>query len=212
MNGSQAATLLRNRLTLFSTSAGTVLTEEILLQELNLAMQRLEKEKVLPFFLISEEARENTIIDDERVKVPARFLREIEADSLWVFDAAGKRHLMKKGFLDTIRMSYPDPGMPKEYSLHGFYYRVRPIPNAVFVVSMTYYKGDDPIVADEENQWLTYEPDLLMAETGHVVAILYLRDERAQAKFESWRNECYVRMVNNETARMQINTNPNPED
>lgn len=212
MNGSAAVALLRNRLTLFSSSSTAVLTDAMILTELSLAQQRLEKEVVLPWWLISERASEQTVPGDERVEVPTQFLREVEVDSLWILDSDGTERQLKKRPVDVAKERHPGTGRPELYGLLGVYFRLFPIADKVYNILMTYFKGDATPTLLTENLWLRYEPDLLLAEAGSVIARLYLRNEAAAAKFEEHRRECYLRLVRNEDARHTTNTEPNPEE
>lgn len=213
MKGSEALQLFRFRLARFTADA-TTLTDEMLLVEMNLAQKRLEEEACLPWFLISEMATEQTVPHDERVQLPDTFIRELETDSLWLVEDSGKLLPLGKAPLDALRERFADVGeaKPRGYAISGNYFRLRPVPDTIYNLRMSFFEHDASVVKDVENRWLKYETDLLIAEAGQVVATLYLRDDKAAGAFGTWRQERYAKMKANEDARTLTNMPGTPED
>lgn len=217
MIGSDAIQLMRFRLARFSPDV-TTLTDAMILAEMNAAQIRMEREVSLPFFLISEEATEQTVPFDERVQLPDRFIRELEVDSLWIIVPEGSKKISlgPKMPLDSMRERYPvaigSGAFPKTYAILGNYFRLGPIPDAVYSIKMIYYKKDAAITLVDENRWLANEPDMILAETGQVLAMLYLRDEKAGVAMAGWKKEIYDRRSLFEITRASINLSVTPED
>jgi hypothetical protein len=181
MNGQEAIDRLKFRMSRFGSS--TALDADIL-AELKLAQTRLETDPVLPWSLLTELAAITLTAGESRIIVPADMIREYDGGSLEVLDAEGKEHPIKKGIWENIRYDsrYATNALPKKYATVGGYFRLRPIPNAAYVLKMIYWKEDAVITVGAENNWLKYHPDLVIAEAGQVIAT-GLKNEAAVKMF-----------------------------
>ena len=150
MIGSEAVTLMKRRMARFSSS--TSMDADILI-ELKQAQTRLELSPELPWFLISERSFIDTVANEPRIIVPADMIREYEEGALWVLDADGAEHEVKKRLWDDIKSDprFDTPALPSRYALVGEYFRLRPIPNDVYTVRMIYFKQQDAITLIAEN-------------------------------------------------------------
>lgn len=181
MDRDTAVTIVKRRLARFNDSVMT----DYIITEMQAAQQRLEGRPEPPWFLITESAYTTTSANEERIAVPTDFLMEVEGDALWIEDTDGVRTVLKKDDYDSIRTLYSEPGTPKRYALLGNYFRLRPAPDAGYTLHMIYYGSDDVLSTNMENQWLKYMPEILIAETGFVIASQYIMNAAAAAKFAS---------------------------
>lgn len=139
----------------------------------------------LPWFLITEFSSISTTIGEERVPIPSDFLQEVEQGQLYVYDSAEDDAWieLEKADDDTMRAN-PDlveaTGKPEAYSLTNGYFRLLPVPDAVYTLKMMYYKQDTvPVAAGPENLWLKHAPDLMVAQTCiQMGQNLFLTDNR----------------------------------
>ena len=177
----------------------------------------------LPWFLRSEVTTSFTTPGEERVPVPTDFIREWDDDALYFFTPNPNPSTsppyppnnwwpLEKGELSYNRMRwgphwpstsppYPQPPPqpdfpgPRAYSLDGQYFRIFPLPNAVYQLKMIYYAHDtllDPTNASSTNKWLTNAPNILIGEAGYNVAITARDNDRIQY-FEKLRDESLAR-------------------
>ena len=167
-------------------SADTNADAAILLELLS-AQRRLEAGPHLPWFLVSPYNEHQADPDAEIVPVPADFLREVDDDALWYYDANAEDSwipLTKEDY-DFIKELYPiGAEVPKMYALVGGNFRVRPVPTLATQYRMMYYRKDVVPAVGVTNLWSTYAPDLLMCEAGQMYAGFNLRDALAEAKFK----------------------------
>lgn len=213
MLGSEAITLMKRRLT--RNTAATVELDTWIEDELVQAQQRLERLPTLPWFLLTEKSFITITKDEERIIIPANFLRENPDDDMQVFDTdADDWTELRKGTIDAMRIKFPDEagGRPREYDYAGQYFRMRPIPNlTTYQLYMTYFRRDATFTVGVENDWLKHFPDLLISEAGIPLAI-GLRNDAAKALFEGLRTIELKRLDDDMVAREMANYDPNPED
>lgn len=145
--------------------------------EMQMAQIQLEGLDFLPWFLLTEMATAITTVFEERLAVPTDFISEPDEDetALWTTDLTVSPPLrsdLAKGTYAALVAKYKDStyGKPLEYALVGRYFRLRPIPDAVYTVQFLYYAGGLLLTANIENVWLKYAPDLLIALTGMLLA------------------------------------------
>lgn len=214
MNGSEAVTTILNRVSR-QTNPSTNLSTWIY-SELNLAKNRLEAAPELPWFLLTEEAYQSITQGEERIAIPSDFLRETDTDNMQVEDTEATPssfYDLRKVQFDDARTRYGDTtGRPEVYVLSGGYFRVRPIPDkTTYRLWMTYFAKDEDVTQTSAGRWLTYMPDLLIAEAGIVIATA-LRNDQAAALFTGLRKTEMDRLVRENVAREMVNFQSNPED
>lgn len=149
----------------------------------------------MPWFLTSEIQSAVTVIDEQRVALPAAvslvhggFLSEVENAALWILDPDADEtdpwlELTKMPF-DQMISKYPGTGMPKAYDNVGAYFRLGPTPEAVYDLRLITSNRDlIPSAGDQTNKWLTHAPEVLWAHTGLTMATS-LRDQGALTIFK----------------------------
>lgn len=204
MQFSTAISLLKGRL---SNYQSTVI-EPTLKTEMNARQFMLEQEDFKPWFLLSESATTQTTALEERMEVPDDFIMEWEKGALeWKLTTESIWKPLEKDDYDYLRKVYTDvSGSPSGYDLAGKYFLLVPAPNVVYDLKMRYYAHQPENVNDtDENAWLKYAAEWLIAETGIVVANNYLSNDRAAQGFNAMRVEAKARIERLNTAREEAN-------
>jgi len=152
------------------------------------AQAQLERSPTLPWFLLTEVTSVSTVADEERVPVPCDMLREWHDDPLWYFNGTAPQDADKwvplaKDSLKYLREIYPGEGTPIAYSIDKLYFRIFPTPDAIYTLKQIYFKEDELLTSDIENDWLKYMPELVIGKAGRKLAI-GLRDQIALQEFK----------------------------
>lgn len=166
----------------------------------------LEKRPVLPWFLQTEVATEETTDGEERVVIPSDFIREWEEDPLWYFVAGtgGDDDAwveLAKEDLGFLRKNYPGEGAPVAYALDVKYFRIFPTPDATYTLKMIYFGTDALLTTDIENDWLKHFPYLMIGEAGKLIATA-LRDAAAVEVFNGFIAQNQAMLLVENEARM----------
>jgi hypothetical protein len=142
----------------------------------------------LPWFLETEMATSPIMAEEERVALPDDFLAEVEDQALWLYLEDSDENTMielKKNDYDLLVAKYPGTGRPQQYAIAGSYIIIKPTPDLEYTVKMRYYAKDTPIsVSAGENKWLAHAADLVMAETGKIMAENHLLNAALATSFE----------------------------
>jgi len=213
MLGSEAVTIMKRRL---RRSTGTDASFDTwVLDEMKAAQTRLEISDMLPWFLITERSSKDIVDGEERVLVPADFIRETEEELMQIEDTAtGNFTELDKDDYEGLKVRFADEeaGLPARYALVGDYFRLRPIPNLTTLkLWMVYYGNDAVIVLGQENDWLKYAPDLLIAEAGLIIAMAQ-GNQQAITLFTGMHQIELTRIHRQNVARAEANKPANPED
>jgi|SRR5687768_738546 len=161
----------------------------------------------LPWFLETELATITTIAGEERILLPDDFLGEVEDQALWLYDedSATPWTELRKNDYDYLRVKYPATGLPKQYALLGDYFALFPVPDDSYTIKMRYYAKDDSLASDNiENKWLKHAGDLLIAETGLIMAG-HIFNTDLQAQFEKDASVARQRLYTKHEARRHSN-------
>jgi hypothetical protein len=170
-------------------------------QSLEIGLQLPQGGTFLPWFLLTEKASTTTLVLEERLSVPADFLGlpDEEEAALWLDDKA----LVPSDYADLVHeFKDSEPGEPTHYALVGEYFRLRPIPSAVFPISMLYFGRGAVLDANIENIWLKEAPLLLISQTTMQVAD-YLADHEAMQKAGVVASKEAMRIYNTTIARQE---------
>jgi len=172
--------------------------------EMQLVQTELEGGELLPWFLTSPITGVDTIPGDERVALPADFLREMEEDetSLWRHSGTELIELPKEDYSRLVAKYGQGLGAPMKYAVTGGYLRLRPIPDTYYTLSMIYYQKDPVLDSNIENNWLREVPDLLIAITGQRLAA-YTQNANVIALFQSDEVKARNRLIIMDTARKE---------
>lgn len=178
-------------------------------RELQNAQEFYERWPRLPWFLIDEVHRIQTAPDEERIPVPEDFLREYEKGTLWYWnntttDASLVYTNLCKEDVDYLRETLPGCGAPQAYTIGGDYFRIFPTPDDTYWIKMIYYKQDATLDDNIENDWLKWQPDLLIGYAGRVVANS-LYNDRARSYFGEMETQARELMVKHSEAREHEN-------
>jgi hypothetical protein len=162
---------------------------------LKMAQNHYERGPEYPWFLLSEDTTIRTQIGERRVPLPvADFIEEYEDGALFydAEDGSPQSELEKEDY-DYLMKFYGSncTGTPQAYSSDGLYFNIFPLPNALSLLRMKYYKKDVDITGlsgSATNKWLTYAPNCLIGWAGQNLASTY-RDVVAANRFMQIENE-----------------------
>lgn len=209
MNCSQALDLLMSRLgnRTQPTLRSTCLLEMVLAQQ-----TQLEGGLTLPWFLLSEELTTQTPSDgvERRVSLPTDFIREAEEQALLIVADDGSEKEVVKDDYDILVQKHgydAQSTLPLEYALSGNYIHLFPIPTVQRTLRMRCYIRD-AVPQDStgsENNWLKYAADLLIAETGIVIASQHLKDPETAQTFVGMQTRARDRLFKASVARDEAN-------
>lgn len=147
----------------------------------------LEQRTDLPWFLQTEEAESTTTAYEERVELPDDFLLQEDEQGLYIqLPDSGKWVLLEKREYDYLQHRFGTvEKTPQAYAITGLYFILRPIPETIYPVKMVYYGKDAWPAGNATNKWMTHAPNVVVAETGIVVAGEYLHNDGLMAKFQA---------------------------
>jgi hypothetical protein len=190
-------------------------TQQDIINEMVYVQDTLLEGDATPFwFLLTEAAETTTIPDEERITLPTDFLQEWEEGALYIV-VDGEDCAMVKDDWDTIKNRVTGSGQPEYYALAGDYFLVRKIPDAVYTVKMRYYGRQASLAGtygsavdtdgNIENNWLKWASDLLIAETGIVIANQYLQSEKMLQLFAAQATVARKRLIAKDTIMRETN-------
>lgn len=164
---------------------------------------------LMPWFLESEYSSANTTIGEERLAVPADFIREHEDGTLFLFnssaEAADQWIDLPKSDLDALKIKFGgSQNTPCFYALVGDYFRLFPIPDKIYAIKMIFYQKEPILDSDIENDWLKYAEELISGHAGAKVAFA-LRDKNAEAMFEKMEGRALQQVIKATEARHHEN-------
>lgn len=204
MKRDEAVTLLQQRLQRVgdTDAQARIITEMQFVQE-----TLLEGAEFLPWFLLSENLTEATVVDEERVAIPTNFLREYEGGALWIYDTAGVKWLeLFKDDYDYLLNKYPtEKEIPQYYALDNNYFRLKPTPDLVYILRIKCYRRDSILSTNIENNWLKYANDWLIAETGAILAKHHIRNKKLADEYKADAATAKTRVFVAHEARMHAN-------
>lgn len=190
MTRDEAVTLVKNRL---ARPTDTTLDASIVLEMRYVQEQILEKKPWLPWFLLSDDIMLTMTANVSQVAVPTNvgsvtgrdFLRETEQHGLWIKETTATLwEPLTKDDYNALYNYYGDgAGKPKQYSLNGASFTLHPTPDVVYDLRGRFYLREPRLTTNIENGWLIHAADLLVAETGAIIAETYLRDAEAAGAF-----------------------------
>lgn len=129
----------------------------------------------LPEFLITEVSSRQSVIGEERLAKPTDYIRGVEEDALWYYnaDATDSEDVwvpLQKTDLQDLRHRYPGEGPPEAYAEIGNYFRIGPTPDDTYTFKQIYYAKDAVLTSNVENKWLENAPYLLIGIAGRRMA------------------------------------------
>jgi hypothetical protein len=161
--------------------------------------------KFTPWFLLSEWSSANTVANEERVPLPTDFLMEADEYPFQIYLDPTWTNLVKTGY-DYARKTYPEPGQSKLYAMGDGYFYLFPNPDQIYPIRMKYYKkGLDITASNIENAWLKYAPDLVIAQTGEVMARQYTQNMQLAETFKAQAIEAFNSLYSQHVAREEVN-------
>jgi len=170
----------------------------------------LEATFPLPWFLLKKDATLVTVVGDETVAAPADFLAEWEDGGLARIDGDGKEVKMVREDYAIIRDQKDGSGTPDYYDLINKVYYLRYVPSTIITL-VPWYFGKAATLAgvygtnNVENAWLADAADLLIAETGTLLAVNHLQSPKMAASFLGQAQQARGRLDTRITAMEESN-------
>jgi hypothetical protein len=155
------------------------------------AQTQLQSLPTLPWFLTSEDSFTTTTIDEERVLLPTDFLLEAEDARLYYrpddWPEEDEVELKKEDY-DQLKRDFlgVEANVPEAYAILGGYFRIFPLPDAVYTIRMIYMKEDEVLTSNIENGWLKHNPMLLLGTELKLIAQGPIRDQVAAGIADQW--------------------------
>lgn len=181
-----ALTLLKRRLGRYT--ANPTELDDFLFDELKATQQRLESEATLPWFLQTRNSALQTTTNRAHVTLPYNWLRLREewdlpvqlqkADGTWAALGVYSYDQLWENTSSTA-------GFPTAAAIDGLQLILGPKPDRVYQLQLAYYKKEPELTIGGivSNAWLKYAFDLMVAETGLIVAQNYLGNTEAVQLF-----------------------------
>jgi hypothetical protein len=135
------------------------------------------------------------------------FLREIDQQGLWIKAAEDTlwKKLIKDDY-DALYAYYGDGlGKPLQYSLSNDVFTLHPTPDIAYDLRTKVYLREPALTTNIENKWLVNAADLLIAETGMIIASRYLRDDGLVIIFNDDIKQARKRLQDTHEAREHAN-------
>jgi len=191
----------------------TDLRDTIIAEMVVTIQDTLEQEPMfLPWFLLSEVYTGTTTAGEERLELPPRFLQEYEDGALYIVNTDGSKSPLVRDDLDVITSRYSGSGKPTHYDILGDYFILRKIPDDEYSIKIRFYQGDDSTLDgtygdsnNVENVWLKWAANLVIAETGVVIASQYLQSERMAQMFMIQAEKAKNRLIAKDTLMQESN-------
>jgi hypothetical protein len=200
---SSAQAIIKGRLGNFTSTS----LDAPIITEMAQAQTVMEEGDFKPWFLLTESSTALNAINEERLPVPTDFIMEWEEGALsWKEQTATVWIDLTKEDYDFLRGRYDPTGSPKGYALAGENFLIVPEPIAIYNWKMRYY-AKQPANANptDENVWLKYASDWLIAETGLIIANSYVRDKKAADQFAAQKSEAKARLEKHNVAKAEAN-------
>lgn len=178
MTRDEAVSLIQRRLGNRTDLADDIITEMQNQQNL------LEMMPELPWFLLKVTSTLQADASNyDQIDLPSDFILEYEEDDLewnndgtWVPIDKDDWDAMKRADLSLY-------DAPSFYASIGEQFWLRPAPESQLTFRLRYYAKAAVLSTDIENVWLANAPEVLIGQTGVIMAS-YLRDKEAKALFD----------------------------
>lgn len=181
MTRAEAVALIGLRLGQRTDLDAAIGTELLLVQQVTLERAGA----FLPWFLETAYTTLATVVGATSISLPADFLGEIEDKPPALYVVSGTEQTwtdLHKGDMNDMLYRAKEAGEPHEYCVTSTALEIFPRSDAVYAIKFAYY-ASDTIVAGE-NKWLKHAPDLLIAETGYVMALNYMQNKALADTFK----------------------------
>lgn len=195
MQRDAAIELIKSRLT----RAGTTELDATIITEMQFAQATVcEGAPTLPWFLLHEDLTLSISAGASSFALPAGFLREADEGGLWSYNAdTGEWVPIVKEDLSYLVATQSGLAATRP----GFYAivdettaKVFPTADIDYTLKAVWYVKDAALTGDIENKWLKHAADVLVAETGIIVARDILRDMSAADTFTAMRDRAWERL------------------
>lgn len=203
MNIETMKNIISRRLSRFTNVATSF--EAYIEAEIQAAQERLETGPLLFDFLKTRTTSIATVASTQTVTLPSDYLRLRPIEDAPVrITVDTKTVRLGKFSYEHLHELYGDTeGTPRAYAQEGDKLYLFPTPDAVYALNIAYYKSDVTLEegTTETNLWTRFAPEYLMAETGVVMSMGYLRNKEAAVLFGGMRQEARQNAIHANIAR-----------
>lgn len=225
MQYSEVKTLLKGRLARFSASTSL---DSYINAELNAAMEDLEGEGFIPWFLwTTTTGLTSSITGDYQLDLPSDFARELLDDSedpdgsnfrilgSDLFYTSLDRMNMSPIKSMTIKATDTDRDVPTAYYVNDLTDKIEfdTYCIAEFFWQLDYVKVGDRYTSSpedtEEPLWAKHAPNYLIAQTGFRIATTYIKNRDAAGFFGAELQRERAKLITKHTARLESKISPN---
>lgn len=183
--------------------------DDLIKAEMQIAQETiLEGGDFLPWFLWKEDDTLVTVASTRALTLPTDFLLEADEGALYRFETAGDDTTlveMKKEEYDVLIGTYNTEATPTHYAMIGESFSMFPKPDTIYTMRLHYYGTATALTTGQENSWLKYASDWLIAETGLIIAGQYLQSEKMVQLFAGQAAKARERVMTRHTAMMEAN-------
>jgi hypothetical protein len=159
-----------------------------------------------PWFLQSDIENLATVAADPTVDFPTDYLGELEDSMLWYQGTDLAWHKLNKKSYDYILEKNIDAGPPQYFAVGATGFFLGPTPDAIYALRFRYYQKDALLVDDTDtNLWLTYAPDLVLAEVGLKICRYHTIDDRVKMEFAQEAAEARQRLFVLHESKQNVN-------
>ena len=169
----------------------------------------LEQGPFKPWFLETN-GLVTSVASTRAASLPSDFIKEVDEQAFWRYGTYPDELSlveMEKGDADNLSYLYGEESKaPTTYTLYGEgSVELYPLPDDAYTFKLYYYAHDTVLSSNIENNWLKHAPDLLIAETGIIIAEQYIQSPEMGATFEKAKQRAERRLVSHDTARKEAN-------
>ena len=171
------------------------LRDDIIAEMVQAQVTVLEGDLFKPWFLVSEEASNMTVIGEERVPLPDDWIDFWDEIGLYRYDSS-----LDDPYIEMVRddwslikeqLNYS--GKPSHWDIGNNYLLMRPLADAAYELRFWYIAkgltlaGTYGDANNIENDWLKWASDWLIGETGAVIAEQYL--QMTEKRVDTWKRQ-----------------------
>lgn len=136
---------------------------------MELAQASLERESLLPAFLLAEDATLTVAAGISTLGLPTGFIRESEYGGFFRYDdsTADPWIRLNKGMYNTLKDAGYTTGILSSYALVGQTIHLFPTPETSTTLKMMYYRSGGSLTNNTATHpWLVHAPEILLHETA----------------------------------------------
>lgn len=186
----------------------STLHDDAIVAALKQAQVLREGGRSLPWFLLQEDETFAAVEGQQAYALPTGFIRlDVDFNDVRIVDSTGASYPIDPiGYDEAIRLyELTTNNQPEVYALRNNSINLFPYPDEAYTVQWSYYKKDDLLDTNIENQWLLNAPYVLIADAGLKMA-KDLRDLEGAEVYQSEKAQWDDWFTREMTAKREANT------